>query len=64
MLRLICMFLGCDMSIQLVFSLVWPDRVFPFFFVVAEKRVWCNFNSRLVLTTLQILEMLIGKNGK
>jgi len=24
---------GCD-------SLAWPDRFFPFFFVVAEKMVW------------------------
>ena len=45
-------------------SLAWPDRFFPFFFVVVEKRVWCNSTSHLVLATIQILEMLIGEDGE
>ena len=47
-----------------VCNLAWPDRFFPFFFVVAAKRVWCNSTSRLVLATIQILEMLIGEDGE
>ena len=30
-------------------SLAWPDRFFPFFFVVAEKRVWNSLQAVLVL---------------
>ena len=30
-------------------SLAWPDRFFPFFFGVAEKRVWSGLQSLLVL---------------
>ena len=32
------------------YSLAWPDRFFPFFFEVAEKRVWSGLQSLLVLT--------------
>jgi len=37
---------------------------FRFLFVVAERRVWCNSYSRVVLTTIQFLEMLIGADGR
>ena len=30
-------------------SLAWPDRFFPFFFRVAEKRIWSGLQSLLVL---------------
>ena len=30
-------------------SLAWPDRFFPFLFVVAEKRVWSGSHTHLVL---------------
>ena len=36
--------------IIIVISLAWPDRFFPFFFVVAEKRVWNSLQAVLVLT--------------
>ena len=29
-----------------------------------KKRVWCNSDGRLVLATIQFLEMLIGGDGK
>ena len=45
-------------------SLTWPDHFFPFFFMVAEERVWCNSTSHLLLATIQILEMLIGEDAK
>ena len=51
-------------SLHCTASLAWPDRFFLFFFVVAEKRLWCNSTSRLVLATIQILEMLIGEDGE
>ena len=30
-------------------SLAWPDRFFPFFFGLAEKRFWSGLQSLLVL---------------
>ena len=36
-------------------SLAWPDRFFPFFFVVAEKRVWSGLQMHLVLTPSNVL---------
>ena len=41
------------------YSLAWPDRFFPFLFVVAEKRVWSGLHTHLVLvppTTVLIEE--------
>ena len=29
-------------------SLAWPDRFFPFLFVVAENRVWSGSHTHLV----------------
>ena len=31
-----------------IISLAWPDRFFPFLFVVAEKRVWSGSHTHLV----------------
>ena len=39
-------------------SLAWPDRFFPFLFVVAEKRVWSGLHTHLVLTPLEVLNKL------
>ena len=36
-------------------SLAWPDRFFPFLFVVAEKRVWSGLQTHLVLTPSKVL---------
>ena len=36
-------------------SLAWPDRFFPFLFVVAEKRVWSGLQTHLVLTPSNVL---------
>ena len=33
-----------------VLSVAWPGRFFPFFFGVAEKRVWTSSQAALVLT--------------
>ena len=38
----------------------FPDRFFPFLFVVAEKRVWWISVGRLVLQTPRFWESLIG----
>ena len=35
-------------------SLAWPDRFFPFFFVVAEKRVWSGSQMQLVLAPRKV----------
>ena len=35
-------------------SLVWPDRFFPFLFVVAEKRVWSGSHTHLVLAPRKV----------
>ena len=39
-------------------SLAWPDRFFPFLFVVAEKRVWSGLHTHLILTPLEVLNKL------
>ena len=36
-------------------SLAWPDRFFPYLFVVAEKRVWSGLQTHLVLTPSNVL---------
>ena len=33
----------------------WPDRFFPFFFGVAEKRVWTSSQATLVLAPSDVL---------
>ena len=35
-------------------SLAWPDRFFPFLFVVAEKRVWSGSHTHLVLAPRKV----------
>ena len=42
-------------SIEDRHSLAWPDRFFPFLFVVAEKRVWSGLQTHLVLTPSNVL---------
>ena len=43
-------------------SLVWPDRFFPFFFGVAEKRVWSGLQSLLVLAPPAVMGGVNGGN--
>ena len=38
-----------------VSSLAWPDRFFPFLFVVAEKMVWSGLQMHLILTPSNVL---------
>ena len=35
-------------------SIAWPDRFFPFLFVVAEKRVWSGSHTHLVLAPRKV----------
>ena len=46
------------MKSNLEASLAWPDRFFSV--ILMRKRVWCNSYSRLLLSRLQTLGMLIG----
>ena len=41
-------------------SLAWPDRFFPFFFGVAEKRVWSGLQSLLVLAPPTVVGVLMA----
>ena len=43
-------------------SLAWPDRFFPFFFGVAEKRVWSGLQSLLVLAPPTVVGGVNGGN--
>ena len=47
---------------MLATSLAWPDRFFPFFFGVAEKRVWSGLQPLLVLAPPAVLGGVNGGN--
>ena len=50
--------------IYLNISLAWPDRFFPFLFVVAEKSVWSGSHTHLILTSPTVAGVITEKHDQ
>ena len=55
----VCMYACMFVCSYVAISLAWPDHFFPFFFGVAEKRVWSGLQSLLVLAPPTVAGVLM-----